>query len=194
MSARKDETGNVYGSLTVKSFSHVRNGKSHWVCECACGTICIVAAGALRRQDEKRTTSCGCFKNAGTHGLSKSPEYSSYHSMIARCYNEGFAGYRDYGGRGITICEKWIGQGGFERWFAHIGPRPSRMHSQDRINPNGNYQPGNVRWATKSEQTKNRRRILAIENQSLEDLRKEALRRGFALVPLNSSSPLPSLS
>jgi hypothetical protein len=110
-----------------------------------------------------KNSSCGClqkelFGDANrTHGLSKIPEYRMYHAMLDRCYRPSNTHYPDYGGRGIGVFPEWLGPGGFERWLAYIGPRPKGM-TQDRFpNPDGNYEPGNVRWATSLEQGRNKR-------------------------------------
>jgi hypothetical protein len=88
------------------------------------------------------------------------PEYGSWHSMIARCTNPRYDSFHDYGGRGITVCDRWRygenGMSGFECFISDMGPRPSPNHSLDRIDPNGNYEPGSVRWATAKEQANNR--------------------------------------
>jgi len=83
-------------------------------------------------------------------------EYRAWKSMRDRCTNPKTAGYERYGGRGITLCEDWRGPGGFERFLAHVGHRPSPKHSIDRIKSNRNYEPGNVRWATAAEQNRNK--------------------------------------
>ena len=77
--------------------------------------------------------------------------------MQTRCGSPNNPVFKNYGGRGIRVCDEWQGDGGFERFLAHIGPRPSSKHSIDRINNDGNYEPGNVRWATITEQQQNRR-------------------------------------
>lgn len=92
-----------------------------------------------------------------THGMSKSPEYVIWRAMKQRCYLKTHESYPRYGGRGIKVYELW--RTSFEAFYAHIGPRPSAKHSLDRFpNNNGNYEPGNVRWATKDQQGSNMRR------------------------------------
>lgn len=82
------------------------------------------------------------------------PEYRAWHSMKARCANPRNPRYSAYGGRGITVCERWES---FENFFADVGPRPTPRHSIDRIDPNDGYHPGNVRWATLAQQNNNKR-------------------------------------
>lgn len=90
-------------------------------------------------------------------GLYKS-EYRSWHGMKQRCHNSANKGYPNYGGRGITVCPRWLGDDGFKHFLADVGPKPSSLHSIDRFPDNdGNYEPGNVRWATAAEQNQNRR-------------------------------------
>lgn len=83
--------------------------------------------------------------------------------MLSRCTNPNVERYPLYGGRGVRVCEEWTGPSGFESFLAHIGPRPDEDHSLDRIDPHGNYEPGNVRWATQAVQHSNRRASIHVD-------------------------------
>lgn len=90
--------------------------------------------------------------------MSESAEYRSWRHAIQRCHNPNDTEYHNYGARGIAVCAEWRGRGGFDRFLAHIGSKPSPRHSIDRIDNERGYEPGNVRWATPKEQAANRRR------------------------------------
>lgn len=118
--------------------------------------------------------------------MKKTSEYALWHSIKQRCYNKNSTSYRNYGGRGIAVCDRWLepnGQG-FINFIEDIGrkPEPRNKYSFDRINNNGNYEPSNVRWATRSEQQYNRRPVKTIQSFSDEDLLKELSYRGFRIV------------
>lgn len=151
-----DMTGEIYGRLTV-----VERIDGKWLCRCECGNTTLVGRQELRRGNTK---SCGCGavenrlrnRDRTTHGMERSPEYSSWQSMKARCLNPQNPAYPRYGGRGITIWPSWVDD--FAAFYEHIGARPSLEYTLDRIDNDGSYVPGNVRWATKSEQGFNRRK------------------------------------
>jgi hypothetical protein len=103
-------------------------------------------------------------KSAGlknkTHGMRNSSEYRIWSGIKTRCTNKNSSDYDRYGGRGITMCDEWLGS--FDAFFNHLGLRPSSQHSVDRINNDKGYEPGNVRWATKAEQARNQRNSVYV--------------------------------
>lgn len=149
--------GQRFGRLTTTERIPMPGG-AVWKCLCDCGSIVSTTPGHLY---SGHTRSCGCLYSEvlvsanTTHGKSQSPEYRSWSMMRTRCNNPRVHNYHRYGGRGITVCERW--NKSFEHFLQDVGPRPSLKHSIDRINVNGNYEPGNVRWATASEQALNQR-------------------------------------
>lgn len=149
------------------------NGKRAYLCRCSCGREQVV-----RRFQSEGCRKC-CVKNIrhGCAGKKRTPEYRVWQGIRHRCLNPKDPSYPNYGGRGITICNRWMSANSFEVFLADVGPRPSDLHSLDRINNDGNYAPENVRWATRSEQVKNRRPLRAIENFSDDALRSEIWRR-----------------
>lgn len=130
-------------------------------CLCSCGNFTSIARQHLL---SNKTRSCGCLKKdiskkigqrSITHGLSKTPTYQSYNSMLTRCLNKDYDSYKIYGGRGITICHEWINS--FDCFLKDMGKRPSLKHSLDRIDNNKGYCKENCRWASKTEQNRNSR-------------------------------------
>lgn len=162
--------GQKFTRLTVISESPIRSkaGNVRWVCRCDCGTETMVETASLRRGTTK---SCGCLRkeifinNATKHGYSKKTEHIAWEGMKRRCSNKNDRAYKHYGDRGITVCARWLNS--FEAFLRDVGNRPSSKHSIDRIDNNGNYEPGNVKWSTQKEQNNNTRRnhILIFDGQ-----------------------------
>lgn len=158
--------GAVYGRMTVLSRSKTGTSRhSRYVCKCSCGTEIVVRGTSLTSGN---TTSCGCYHRERlrvdklTHGdkpkRGVAPEYTAWTNMITRCTNPKHNRWARYGGRGIAVCVKW--RDSYEAFLADVGRRPGPDYSLDRYpNPDGNYEPDNVRWATDSEQAFNRSRV-----------------------------------
>jgi hypothetical protein len=152
---RIDLTGRRFGRWTVGAY--VGGGKlCAWACICDCGKRVAVRGAELRGG---RSKSCGCLhreltkSRATKHGMCGTPEYNSWAAMMARCYNPQHAAYENYGGRGISVHEDWHE---ILSWVADVQTRPPGC-SLDRIDVNGDYEPGNVRWADAKQQVQNRR-------------------------------------
>lgn len=160
--------GDRFGSLTVVSLDvepiPTRNGYSikRCQCRCDCGAEVLVRQSSLKTGN---TGSCGCQGSRVTiqqrmlrHGLTTngntSPEVAALYRAVQRCYNPNDKKYYRYGARGITVCAEWRNRP--ELFVQHIGPRPSSSHSLHRIDNDGHYEPGNVRWATSEEQARHR--------------------------------------
>jgi hypothetical protein len=153
-----DITSERFGRWVVLALHPERSRvrEARWACRCDCGGEGIVQGSHLRNG---HSTSCSCLrkerlaKSNTKHGLSRSRAYQRWGAMKTRCFNPRYKDYSDYGGRGITVCERWLI---FENFFADMGDPPPGM-SLDRIDFNGNYESANCRWATVAEQLANRR-------------------------------------
>jgi hypothetical protein len=153
-------TGQKFGRLTVENLNPVRtlSGSTRWNCICDCENKVTVIGSHLI---SGHTTSCGCFKielsvkKCTTHGMSNTSEYNIYNLMIRRCTDSSVDSYIYYGGRGITVCDRWMNS--FEAFYEDMGPRPSPDHSLDRKENDKGYYKDNCRWSTIVEQANNRR-------------------------------------
>lgn len=167
MESKIDLIGKKFGDWTVEdsSISELRGTKVQrlWPCVCSCGTKRLVLDLTLRNGGSR---SCGCssVKRLSKHGLTNSLEHKSWIQMRRRCLQPNDQAWDNYGGRGIRICERW---NQFEYFLLDIGPRLSAQYSIERVNVNGNYEPGNCFWATKKEQANNKRSNHIIEFNGL---------------------------
>lgn len=162
----KDLTNKRFGKLKVIMLDKERaKRKSYWICECECGNVKSIRGDTL-----KVIKSCGCVKkeqdliNLGityNHGMTYHPVFSIWNAMMERCYNKNQRSYKDYGGRGIEVCEEWHDAKKFCDWADKSGFK--KGYSIERVNVNGNYEPSNCEWIPKGEQTWNTRKTVYVE-------------------------------
>lgn len=170
-----DLSGRQFGRLTVLRLLDSKDGRRRWLCRCSCGGQAVPCSSHLLNGN---STSCGCVRrerirelNLGTYKYAlparEFPEYHAWRAMRARCCNPNDAVYANYGGRGIRVCDRW--DESFEAFWEDMGPRPSINHSLDRADNNSDYAPGNCRWTTAKQQTRNRRgnRLVAFDGLTL---------------------------
>ncbi len=183
MNVRRNLQGQRFGRLLAIERGPNQGYRVMWRCVCDCGTECLVDSPNLVSGN---TRSCGCLRDelsaarmhvtAATHRLTHTREYEAWNRMRQRCFDPNSQDYARYGGRGITVCDRWRNDAA--AFYADMGPKPSPRHSIDRLNSDGPYEPGNCRWATAKEQcaTRRRARHVVFEGrlQSLPDIAKTA--------------------
>lgn len=172
MAKNIDVVGQRFGRYLViaKSDKRTKAMKQMVLCKCDCGIEREVVVGNLR---SGLSTSCGCWKDEKTsarrkiHGYSKNSMYHRYRAMIRRCYDPLHKEFHNYGGRGIKVCDRWLKS--VENYMEDMGEAPFYMASIDRIDNDGDYFKENCHWATKKEQTINRRvtKIIEINGESM---------------------------
>lgn len=170
--------GTQYNYLTIIEQWETRNSCIHVVCRCVCWKIKEYNHKALRVWNTK---SCWCVSRAAsakrlwdrlrTHWLTNSREFEIWHSMKLRCYLKTNDSYHRYGGRGITVCDRWIHS--FENFLCDMGKRPSSEYSIDRIDVNGNYEPSNCKWSTRYEQWNNKTNNRRFKWKTIAELSRE---------------------
>ena len=173
-----DLTGQKFGKLTViERAENAKSGRVRWLCKCDCGGVTISQSNDLK---SGRAKSCGCLRHTPppnkTHGKSKTRIYRIRRAIIARCYNSNHEQYKDYGGRGITVCVEWLNSfTAFYEWAVASGYTDDL--TIDRKDNNGNYEPNNCCWVTRKEQANNRRNNILVtyngKTQSVTQLAEE---------------------
>lgn len=156
--------GEKIGSCIFLSESHVKKWVRYCIFLCDCGKEFTTRLSSV---STNKTTSCGCvgIKNRNAkvikHNMSRTPEYKTLYRCRSRCYNKKYPRYKDWGGRGIRVCQEWLDS--FETFYKDMGPRPSEHHSLERIDNNKDYCKENCKWGTEEEQVDNKRNTIRIE-------------------------------
>lgn len=164
----EDVTGQKFGRLTALRRTGTKSNNAIWECVCECG---VVKEYRLNQLKAGKTRSCGCLQieltieRSTTHGHSKREDttdtYGIWCKIKNRCFSPNNSAYKNYGGRGITMCDRW--KDSFENFLEDMGERPSKNHSIDRVDNEKGYEPGNCKWVTRAEQSRNTRRNVWVE-------------------------------
>lgn len=162
----KNRIGEQYGRWEIIAFCSYKNHHIRWLCRCKCGNEKPVLWDSLQRG---LSTSCGCRlaevtrERSTRHGHAPrgkiTQEYRAWQNMLNRCLSPTNTQYADYGGRGIVVCERWQE---FTNFALDMGKKPGRTFTLERTNNEGNYEPGNCKWATRKEQARNNRRNIRV--------------------------------
>lgn len=168
----EDLSDRVFGQLVVVGPYQRQKGAVYWPCRCACGTEKLIAAADLV-QGPHSTVSCGCQRghtrgaqlttHGESYGANKKPEFGVWLQMHGRCEQPSTPSYKNYGGRGISVCARWSGPTGYQNFLEDMGRRPSPKHQIDRINNDGNYEKNNCAWVTRLVQMSHTRHNHPIE-------------------------------
>lgn len=161
--------GKRFGRLVASSAYDADGRRVRWWCRCDCGVEKWVDASKLKSGS---TVSCGCWrrekiaKALTKHGHARASfhtaEYCAWLNAHYRCENPEHKNFKNYGARGIRVCDRWSGSGGFQNFLSDMGCRPSADHSLDRVDCDGHYEPINCRWATRKQQTRNKRNVILL--------------------------------
>ncbi|HDY87992.1 MAG TPA: hypothetical protein ENH82_07765, partial [bacterium] len=165
---RTNLIGMQFGRLFIEEYSHNnKQGKAYWKAKCSCGETRIILTSDLK---SGHTKSCGCLRKeillkcSFKHGLNRTPTYRSWSGMKARCLNPKEPAYKYYGGRGIKVCDRWLNS--FENFYTDMGKKPEGL-TIERLDNNGDYSPGNCKWATRTEQMNNTRHNTILKYNGL---------------------------
>ncbi len=168
----QDLIGKIFGKWTVISLaSKTKRDERKWNCVCECGKCFIVSGSSLRSGESKQCKSCGSTK----HGHSRTNEtktgvYRTWCLMKSRCYNSAHPKWKYYGGRGIKVCDRWLGEHGFENFLTDKGERPKGLTIDRYPDIDGDYTPENTRWATRKQQSQNRK-CNKVTSEIVEEIR-----------------------
>lgn len=179
MNRAPDNIGTQYSRLVIVApASPSGSGATRWACRCSCGRETIVAQNDLRNG---KTKSCGCKRRErDPAAICHKAEFKIWAGILARCNNPNVKKYPEYGGRAIKVADEWLHN--FRAFYSHVGERPSSRHSIDRIETDGDYRPGNVRWALPEVQANNRRTTRRVIYRGRSMALTDAVRAGGSVI------------